>query len=185
MPRRLSLLVSAALLCAAVAIVVWLRGQDEQKSPHVSVAPTVNEWDLEPSDGFVNPGNAIATIHAVRSQFGSVLTNSALDVPDSPTSGVGVAEGPRSFDDFLWAAAGVTDPSRVEVDAASSNLTDLVPLPADGLAQSMRETATLLVERAQRAEEMGDVAQQQRFFGLATLLRAEADVLARARQADR
>ncbi|HJN12091.1 MAG: hypothetical protein QGH33_15015 [Pirellulaceae bacterium] len=188
MSRRLRLLTSAALLCVAVAAVVWLRGQDEQNGPQVSVAQAVNQRDPEPSDLLVDPGAAVATIHAVRSQFGSVLANSELDVADSHTRGVDIEDSLQSFDDFLRMTAGVTDPSPVEVDEvdrASSKLADVAPLPNGGLAQSMRETATLLVRRAQQAKETGDATQQLRFSGLATLLRAEADLLDWDRRVER
>ena len=72
-----------------------------------------------------------------------------------------------------------------EVDRASSKLADVAPLPNGGLAQSMRETATLLVRRAQQAKETGDATQQLRFSGLATLLRAEADLLDWDRRVER
>ena len=184
MSRSLGLLVFAALLSALVAVFIWMRGPDEPNGHHVRFAQTVDQYDLEPADVPVDPNAAVAAIHAVRSQFGSVLANTELDVVDAGTNGVNDANGPNSFEEFLNEAAGLTNPPS-KVDAASPTHKTVQLSPAIELAQSLRETATLLVERAQQAEEIGDVVQQQRYFALAMLLRAEAEVQAPIRQASR
>jgi hypothetical protein len=183
MPRHLSLLVSAALLYAAIAVVIWVRGRGEQHDSNVSVARTVD--DLELKDVYIDPQTAIGTIQDVRSRFGSVLGNTELDLVDGAASEIDGASGPQSFEDFLKVAAGMTDPAPDNLNEASSNLAATTPGPADGLSQSLQRSAALLVTRAQQAKEDGDVAEQQRFAALATLLRAEADALAPPRQAKR
>ena len=184
MARHLSLLVSAVLLCTSVAVVAWLRVRDEPHDTSVSVAPD-DAWDMSPSDVTVDPVAAVATIHELRSQFGSVLSNTELEVVYSDASGVDDSDGPSSFDDFLWEAAGMPNPFPDEVDVVPTRHAARARLSADQMARALRETATLLDEQSRQAGEMGDVAQQQRFSGLATLLRAEADVLSPVRQADR
>ncbi len=177
MIRHLSLLVSALLLCASVAVVVWVRWPIEQHR--------VDDWDLSASEVPIDPAIAVATIHELRAQFGSVLSGTELEMADSGTYGVDEFDGPSSFDDFLREAAGLPSPSLDEVDVAPSGLAAESPLLAGQLAPSLRKTAGLLDEQSQQAAEMGPFAQQQRFSGLATLLRAEADLLESVRQAER
>lgn len=188
MTRRSGFLVAGVGLCAAVAIAAWLYGRDERSGRVIPVAQPIQDLEFEPPDVPTDPRAAVATILELRSHFGSVLTNSELDVATAGDDHVDPAGGPDSFDEFLWAAAGVESPPR---DATSGGPLAKTsggppakqhgPPTADGeLAKSLRELATRLGQRAQQAQEAGDSAQRQRFSGLATLLRAEADALTSA-----
>lgn len=193
MTRHFALLTAVAGICAAVAVAAWLhdgrnalRGERHRQSPALMASGAVANRDLEPPEVYTDPGAAVATILELRSEFGSVLSNSELDVPASDPSGTDPAGGPQSFDDFVRAAAGVPAPEAGgTIDAGLADLDGGRPAADGELAQSLRKTARQLDQQARRAGESGEIARQQRYLALATLLRAEADALAKDQADDR
>lgn len=143
------------------------------------------EFDGPPSEVLVNPEAAITTIQDLRSQFGSVLSNSELEVADPDLDSADQTNDPASFDGFLRAAAGVTDPDTAATEVQSTGGESSTPSGNTALARSLQQTANLLWEQAGEAQWSGDTIRHQRLTGLASLLRAEANELAKPDAAGR
>jgi len=198
MPRRLSLLIAAVGLCATVIIAAWWHASSDRSDTRIPLAQSPTVWPGDGPGASVDPTVALATIHELRAEFGSVLANSELEIFDSQPvlDGDHNVKSRESFDDFLRAAAGVDAEATMqqsrepdepgephesgepdELDAATKTIENPSSTAPSQLARSMGLTANLLTEHARHARVHGDMAKAQRFLGIASLLRAEVEAL--------
>ena len=182
MPRHLCLQIILVGLVTAATFVAWMQHRASRSGADVAAAPVeslrgADLPDVREPDAVVDPEAAVATILELRSQFGSVLSNSELDLA---AAGADHADASESFDQILRATAGVPSPAAFNGSTDSGSFATEAESADHALAESLVAAAALLLDRARFAEANGQPTRHQRLTGLAALLRAEAAELAGA-----